>query len=295
MKRHTGGGINPIASELTRLLCRLCWNSEGWCRPTGEASRLESNSYVAKNGFGHEEWLFNHEWLLRGERWAFIQALNSSLNRYAGHSVSLLLYTRSPDGHYRAVAQIGSAHVITKPESHAAMAGFRSRGWLRQMKEDLNRIGASAHLIETATPDTLANVRFRIDTVRMFDPPSLFPNQAEFARKYFRYRAFRLETKDPLDPSASVPSRPRGHTSKRLKKTTGGVRRGTADGTFDPRHDRLQNAIFAYLKKLCENVEYERDWVDLRAVIGGKDYFIEVKVAPTAKRCIREALGVKTY
>jgi hypothetical protein len=36
-----------------------------WKAPTGEARRYETpGSYVSKNGFGHEEWLFNFQWLL---------------------------------------------------------------------------------------------------------------------------------------------------------------------------------------------------------------------------------------
>jgi hypothetical protein len=44
--------------------CRICWNTSGWRYPTGEAPKLESaGAYVAENGFGNEEWMFNFEWI----------------------------------------------------------------------------------------------------------------------------------------------------------------------------------------------------------------------------------------
>jgi hypothetical protein len=33
---------------------RLCWNSQNWVHPTGEAACLEKNSYAADHGFWHE-------------------------------------------------------------------------------------------------------------------------------------------------------------------------------------------------------------------------------------------------
>jgi hypothetical protein len=39
------------------LIQRIGWNSLGWREPTGEQFRKEQ-SYVGKNGFGHEDWNF---------------------------------------------------------------------------------------------------------------------------------------------------------------------------------------------------------------------------------------------
>ncbi len=116
---------------MTTLLCRLCWNTEGWRRPTGEARRLETDSYVAEHGFGHEEWLFNQEWTLDGKRHGFIQGLNSSRATYAGQTVALQLYTRRPSGLWCKVASIPSAYVLTNSETAEVAVEMRRRGWHR--------------------------------------------------------------------------------------------------------------------------------------------------------------------
>lgn len=86
--------------------CRICWNTKKWKQPTGEAEKLETGkSYVAENGFGHEEWLFNFSWLLTGGHFAgntpylygFLQPIGKYYSKYKGKIFSALLYT-SPDG-----------------------------------------------------------------------------------------------------------------------------------------------------------------------------------------------------
>jgi len=57
-------------------ITRIAYNSAGWRKPTGEASKHESaGSYNQQFGFGHEDWLFRHEWLIDGWRYAFIQGI----------------------------------------------------------------------------------------------------------------------------------------------------------------------------------------------------------------------------
>ena len=62
-------------------LCRICWNTEQWRRPSGTAAAIETGSYVHEHGFGHEEWLFNFEWMIDGHRFAFLQPINKSTKR----------------------------------------------------------------------------------------------------------------------------------------------------------------------------------------------------------------------
>jgi hypothetical protein len=51
---------------MTTYLSRICWNSNGWLFPSGEAKHLEKDSFVTQVGFGHEEWLLNFAWLIGG-------------------------------------------------------------------------------------------------------------------------------------------------------------------------------------------------------------------------------------
>jgi hypothetical protein len=56
-------------SAMSAYAARICWNSKGWVVPTGEAADLESagpshTTYVQDHRFGHEEWLFNFQWVI---------------------------------------------------------------------------------------------------------------------------------------------------------------------------------------------------------------------------------------
>ena len=61
-------------------LARLCWNQDGWSRPSGVAQNAEGEAKGSKptfasiNGYGHEEWLFRPEHTLDSWRYGFLQA-----------------------------------------------------------------------------------------------------------------------------------------------------------------------------------------------------------------------------
>ena len=63
--------IDPLPTNL----CRVCWNENGWRYPSGSTS--SDGGYAGKNGFGHEEWLFNFSWIADdGFHYGFLQPVN---------------------------------------------------------------------------------------------------------------------------------------------------------------------------------------------------------------------------
>jgi len=275
---------------MTTLLCRLCWNSAGWDHPTGEARRLETNTYVATHGFGHEEWLFNHEWTIAGWRTGFIQGLNKSWRIYQGETLDIELYTRRPASVWCRVGRISGAEVLTAAVVEAAAEEMRSRGWLQEMVADLKEQHIESASLMQAAPRDVLNVRFRLDMVEPLDPPVPYDNQAFFSN-YHRYSAYRMPTGLPK-ATMGASARVHRQASTNLKSETPGQKRGTADSIQRRKHNEIQNATFRYLKTLTTDaVPYEEDWIDLQATIDGHLYLFEVKPASTAKRSIREALG----
>src|SRR5687767_1841500 len=70
--------------------------------------------------------------------------------------------------------------------------------------------------------------------------------------------------------------------------------RAAVDGTtYSPRHVILQNALYRHLCEVHgrDAVQYEVSFIDLTVKANGGAMYFEIKIAPTAKRCIREALG----
>ena len=93
---------------------RVCWNTLGWRFPSGDA--IEGNSYVARYGFGHEEWLFNFEWLINGYRYGILQPNGKFYKNYTEESCSILIYTVTPEQQTLLVGIISNVYVPGKME-----------------------------------------------------------------------------------------------------------------------------------------------------------------------------------
>lgn len=280
-------------AEQQPKMCRICWNLEQWSRPSGHAAKLEGDSYVSEHGFGHEEWLFNFEWMIDGSRNGFVQGIHKYYEVYKGKRFPLLLYTIDPDRSHLAVAFIRSVYVPTDEELSIVSKQYVERGWLGQMRDDLERINVTTDQLDSPTPQELANVRFRPEDVHRFDPmPFFLPGQDAAPNLTARYMAFnwngdlsflnsRGNAHDLGGPSDNDPRR-----SEDLR------RRAAQQGTVvDPKHVRMQNALFNSLARRHESVLYENNFVDLTGRDPGLVTYYELKTAPTARMCIRQALG----
>jgi hypothetical protein len=171
--------------------CRICWNSEGWRYPTGEAAKIESGgSYVADYGFGHEEWLFNYEWILNGYRYGFLQPIGRFRIKYLKDTFSVLLYTFTPEKQTLIVGRIDNLYVPDKKESYAAFRQFRDRGWLSQMIDDVQNIGGYSKVLENPGPYDIINVRFSPKDVFVFDPMLLVIDNTHKIVRVKRYQPF---------------------------------------------------------------------------------------------------------
>ena len=106
------------SSAPQRYTARICWNSNQWRFPSGEAPHLEEGSYVVDAGFGHEEWLFNFAWLIDGFHYAFLQPVNKSFETVTGETIDVLLYTISPSGDRLYAGEISKCEVLRPPQLH---------------------------------------------------------------------------------------------------------------------------------------------------------------------------------
>lgn len=270
--------------------CRLCWNTLGWRRPSGDARHAEVGSYVTRHGFGHEEWLFNNEWQVNGYRYAFLQPINKSHAGFEGQTFSVFLYTRRPFGGAEAVGVIRNLHVPLRAELAAVKKEYVRRGWLEQMGEDLKLIGVSPGLIEHAPVDSIVNVRFSPEEVDVFDPrPAIAKTHALSSRSH-RYIAYKW-TDEWAAIAGTQPHAGGKRTSSQLKSEKRQARKGTLNTEVDPHHTRLQNRLFKTLQKQGRDVEYENNWVDLSLHEDTGTTYFEIKMATSVRRCVRDALG----
>ena len=270
---------------MTFYNCRMCWNTNGWICPSGEASTLENGTYVAKHGFGHEEWLFNFEWLHHGNKYGHLQPVSRSRRRLVGETVGLLLYVFGPDGHFYRVGRIDEVRILSDADAQEAVAIFEREGWLSDMISDLAALRLDPGPLVAAPAHDTFNVAFDPGQVHLFDPP------------------IRLDSDDPHHPgvtryiltkvgSQRLPTnrQPSGSMAP-TKSAFSTYRRGTAGMQVQLRHTRLQNALHQFLEGEGWQVRYEEGWVDLTIETEEGDVLIEVKTHPTARGCMREGIG----
>lgn len=270
-------------------LCRICWNSAGWRRPTGEAAVLETgDSYVAEHGYGHEEWLFNYEWMIDGYKYGFLQPIGKFHSNYAGETTSLCLYTVTSDKDRLVVGVIREAYIPTLAEIKAVFLEFERRGWIKQMENDCEILDVGPFNSGGWNEGGLINIRFKPEDVELFDP-MLVADPAHKISRNSRYHPFNWDGALPLISETS------GVALNSQKKRSEKSRKRAAQegGEYDPTHVRLQNRVYDLLVDQigADHVFYERDYVDLSIETDKSITFIEIKTASTAKRCMREGIG----
>jgi hypothetical protein len=267
--------------EMDSFFARICWNTNDWRFPCTHGRHEHKDNYVSRNGFGHEEWLFNFAWLIGGYHYTFLQPVTKSWKNLVGKTLHILLYTIDPSSRHRVyVGEIRKCEVLTQAQAEAALVHYKKSGWLRSMKEHVDGVGGTPAQLN-ANALSVFNVRFQ-------------PTEAEYSPRLA----------DPTDPISRlkrynlvkvVPAHWRGSRkgsrSLPVKRT---VTRSTLPCIeYDPLHPQLQGELMELLKVRFgeKNVERESDFVDLSVIFGTKKILVEIKSDSQARLAIRKALG----
>lgn len=270
-----------LPQNIDRRYCRICYSLNGWRRPSGAAE--ETRTYFAANGFGHEEWLFNYEWCIGGYKYGFLQPFTRHLAKYQGNTFSLKLYTNHR-GHSFFAGTIGKVYVPYDEELAQAYAQMEANGWIDQMKADIEKVGGNVDALAGNVPNLVLNVRFDpADVTLDQDMPEFIPG----SKPAIAHHYVLLHDDDEKLPNARQSLPPTKRSELQF------LRAAQQGAVVDPMHARLQNKLYDWLcaKHGKETVGLEVDFVDLRLTLSEKTTFFEIKTDPTAKRCIRNALG----
>lgn len=304
-----GARKDPNSESMPGKYCRICWNTANWVRPTGEAPMLETRSYVATEGFGHEEWLFDLAWPLRGYKasteafhYGFLQPIGKYRQAFIGQTFDVCLYAVDPDKTRLAVGVIRDVYVPDDEELAWALAGFHRNGRIEKMQADLRRIGVPSYEFGALAPRggvvsgaaSVANIRFEASNVEVFDSKREFP-ASHVVNRINRYQPLDWDGALPLQKSESpAMSPPNASEATHPERSEELRKRSAVTGTvYSPDHVKLQNAMYKWLLKThsADQVFYEKNFVDLTLRTTKGDIFYEIKTAVTVRACVREALG----
>lgn len=262
-------------------IARICWNTEEWRRPSGSKGKSRSaGSYENIIGFGHEEWLLDDTKIMpNGYHYAFLQPMNAK--KHPGNIYDIHLFTKSPNGKKLYVGCLRNAVGVSPEESAKVYRYYYSKGWIKEMKEDVIYVGGQVKDFE---PEFLFNVKFK------FSEADILRSDHPIIKNNIGHRYNLYDFQDVLEFEMNE------ENGKPKTLNTGEFWRTNSAGRIliDPLHKKMQNAVHALLKKDYVKLTLEVNNIDMKGQPkkGGKDrwHFFEFKTY-SAKRSIRQALG----
>lgn len=273
---------SPVHNSKT-YVTRLTWNRLGWRQPSGPG-KGEKGTYVAKSGFGHEEWLNRSEWVFGGWRYAFLQGVDRQRKRLVGKTLNIRLYTINPMKVRLYVGKLNSAEVIDDEKAMQALAFFRKSGFLAKMKQEVSEAGG-----KPTSFTSVANIRFRTDSLRMYQRP-VPAMPGDRILRFNRYAIIRAD------------STLLKQWGKRTKRAPWEEPPST-DSTIYRRAARLvkmartEAKMEVEIKKTLEKqygektVEAQRNFRDIILTAPNRRVLIEIKASQDARQAIRDAFG----
>jgi len=271
-------------------ISKICWNDKGWKFPSGSYGKsAASNSFEAEYGYGHEDWLFDRVRIVNGYHYAFLQPLNLKSDKHVGKTYNIFLFTITNRIKYF-VGQIKNAACISKAESKEIYKSYKQKGWLKEMIREVEKAGADPETFIKTDPNIFFNVKFKFeDVIRPEEFPVKLSDQ-DINITTTRYKLLSKSTDFKFAAESSEEE-----NEGKFKNTKRRNRIYKVVSSFDPYHDKIQNALYELLRNHYKN-EYkticlEKDRVDIKAKThSDKWHYFEIKI-DTPKLSIRNAFG----
>jgi hypothetical protein len=301
---YTPGGWHLASSagvsDMISVLQRMCWNTNGWERPSGE--RCEGGD-PAKQGYGNEEWNFCIDDALHGYVFGYLFWQPRKNLRHEHFQV--LFWTRQPSPtQWLLVGAYRDASLATKDELQELDVFFdRERIYKRRLGEALGKVDRAdqrrRRKIREGIPNSARHLRFKcpVEKVEIFQQrpplPRVFGGRsvgAYFARPTFLKKPVAISS---LHAAGS--ESPLKHSPSRLLEDVYPRATPASLKMIYPRHKELSNQFVDWLRRNGKTtvVGQERKRVDVEFKDGACFCRAELKVCYGVKTThgIREALG----
>ncbi|MEX1013643.1 MAG: hypothetical protein WDZ80_00595 [Candidatus Paceibacterota bacterium] len=296
--------VDEVAEYQKRYFTRICYNSDGWRRPSGpEGKSTSKESFEGITGFGMEEWLFAEELNTDGYQYGFLQGVNQ--NHPDSEVIDVDLYTVEDTDQGKItfwVCSIKNIEVIDVEEAHHVQ---KETGLEDRVIRYLKTVPSSEKIDQDITSfvgDTHLNIRFKLRNVDYPDTKDLQVIDLDL-NKYKRYLLFKGSLFDQLSSDAKQKSTgfdTLSNTSgNRSENSTSYGKRSPGSYEIKHVHDQISKGVEAYLKGLMkteESVNYEvllgsYKKVDVVFEKANEIIYYEIKTHPKLIFCIREGIG----
>ncbi|MFA5118808.1 MAG: hypothetical protein WC695_08175 [Candidatus Omnitrophota bacterium] len=271
-------------------IARICWNTEGWRFPSGPLGKSsDSNSYEAEHGYGHEEWLFDRSRIIDGFHYAFLEPLNVASGKHYRKVYNISLFTINGSGQKLYVGDIRNAICISKDDAEKVYKTYEKNGWIKEMADDISRIGADPSLFVENLSKYIFNVKFRFEDLNKLDEPEeISKDDLNITTNRFKLLSKKnifLINKVVVDDESEGKDKNESSCKVVFKKEV----------EYDRYHNKMQNTLKKILKELhkdeYDKVCIEKGRIDIKARTKSKKWhYFEIKT-DTPKMCLRSALG----
>ena len=283
---------------------RLRYNENGWCRPSRITKRNHQADFTSISGFGYEDWLFRSDWMISGWRYAFLQGVNKSYTKLLRERrpFDVTLYFVNPQTrarHY--LCMIQSVECISTLQAERALETYRHRGWLDQMREEVESVeGDVSSLLHPNYTTSILNVRFKPEEV-IWLPRDMPVSPESPLMQWQRYNLYQLK--------GDKGTRVRSEFTKRLevaRKLNQGAA-GREDATtaqvisrasvkpthYLPEHPLMQAQLLSELKAEYPEARVLCEVHHIDVLLESEDRIIlyEIKTQLSPRSVLREAIG----
>jgi len=291
---------NDKAIRLDKV-ARICYNTYGWIKPSGPEGKSKNlETHESKYGFGHEEWLFDFSKLINGYHYGFLEPIFKYPYTYVGKVFNVHLITIDSESKKRYwVGEIQELEVIDLQENQRIKKEYQKRGWYGELEYQLKALKIDPSLLgEWTGNDWLFNVKFKpenykSDTLIEVDPK----DKAISSTRYTLINLSKLpsEISEWEDAQGSFGPPQISDPKPNFNQTS--IRTSVPRISEIPHlHYRITESLYKYLNKEGFTVQWEKlcpagGKIDMIGWKRNKATFFEIKTYPSAKACIREALG----
>jgi hypothetical protein len=276
-----------------KYLTRLCYNTDGWKKPSGVAQAKEvKGSYTRQFGFGHEEWLFRDEWTVDGWRYAFVQGVNKSRKRLLKNAqpFDLHLFSIEPKSKRRYVGEITEVECLSDQQAQGTLELFQRNGWFQTMCDEIAELGHEpGNLGHEKYAPFVFNIRFRLDNVTLYDADEYSKSGDPIIDRCKRYQLYSVVVHG--DQAPVTRRKPAGKDFITIPKITTTTRTITYQRTFE--HARMQEKLLQQLRGIYphEMVRAEREYIDVAVETEDSLILYEIKSDILPRSVLRHSIG----
>ncbi|MBW4933229.1 hypothetical protein [Marinobacter sp. F4206] len=276
-------------------VARICWNSKNWSRPSGRQGKSKNReTWEYKNGYGHEEWLFDLDKIIDGYHYAFLQAANTDRRVLVpGEALKIYLYTIDSEKNIRWwIGCINNVELVGPEDSALIHAEYESKGWLAEMAGQIRDVEGNEQDLLRFDPSEFVNIRFKVSDVSLEDEPRQFAREDSPIRsEYYKFQEYSGMPRFRKGTFNFIP----GHNPS---KGAGTASYAEQQRERSDLHNQIQLALYLQLVRAygsnsagteLSTPEGKRIDVVRKTEVGGY-VFYEIKTSASALGCIRDAL-----